>query len=532
MTLKVSLGFLLAATMLSAGCIDRKHAGGDASAPGEAGAQSDMTVVTPLDGPAAGFEVPIDSTPGRLDIGAAIEAGVDLPATPDVWVDMPPATDIAQGPEIHPDAPTDSPQPPIDVGLDNPAVLDVPAEAPPDLPVLADRAADLSWGPEVGADLPPAGCVIAGIPYANGAPNPVNSCQVCKAALPSSWSNVDEGTACSSGYCNLGTCKAGCFIQGAFYAPNTPSPANACQACQTSAPTSWSALAPGSTCGTGMVCSGGTCQTGCWIQGAFVGSGATNPSNACQICTPSKTTQSWSNNDAATAVPCGGCGGTAACANQVLGPCSKDVATFYRDEDYDGYGTFSDSVQACAAPTGYVSTGGDCFDDTGAQSVYPGISRCASYIDGVTRETCTSSGTVSTTTCPNGCAGGECRSFATVGVAGQVTCGTLPCPTSQGCSFHNPGWGAGTAMCGEGTSTYNVVKCDGPNDCTGGLLCCHHTSPGDAEGSTSCTDSGSCPTSQMGYTSTIVCDPNGAACPSGTCQMLGVGFLFSIYTCR
>lgn len=528
MNLRNIVKVLLALKMLSAGCVDRKHVH-DGAVPGEAGA--DAGVPPGTDGATRAVEVPpVDGTAGRLDVGFAVEAPVDLQSMPDGRPDVTP--DLPSGLETMPDLPGDLAPLPIDLGPDTPLVPDVRADAPPDSP--PDVAADLPWGFEATPDLPPTGCVIGGTPYANGASNPANPCQVCKvASAPSSWSNADEGTTCSSGYCNLGTCKAGCFIQGTFYAPNAPNASNACQACQSSAPTTWSALAPGATCGTGMVCSGGTCQTGCWIQGGFVGSGATNTLNTCQICNPAKTTQGWSNNDAATAVPCGGCGGTAACANQVPGPCSKDVATFYRDEDYDDYGTFSDSVQACAAPTGYVPTGGDCFDDTGSQDVYPGISRCASYIDGVTRETCTSSGTVSTTTCPNGCAGGECRSFATVDVAGQVTCGTLACPTSQGCSFHNPGWGAGTAMCGEGTSAYNVVKCDGPNDCTGGLLCCRHTSPGDSEGSTSCTDASSCPYSQMGYTSTIVCDPNGAPCPSGTtCQMLPAGYLFSLFTCR
>lgn len=44
--------------------------------------------------------------------------------------------------------------------------------------------------------------------------------------------------------------------------------------------------------------------------------------------------------------------------------------TYYRDVDADGYGTLSITVNACSAPSGYVSTGGDC-DDTDA-SVHPG----------------------------------------------------------------------------------------------------------------------------------------------------------------
>jgi hypothetical protein len=517
--------------MLSVGCVDRKHVE-DASVPGEAGPQPDTPAATPIDGLAVGFEVAVDSVRAKLDVGAAVEVGIDIPVTPDVALDVTP--DLLQGPEAMPDAPMDLRQPPTDLGPDNPSTPDGARDIPLDLPVLPDLATDLPWGPEVGPDLPPSGCVIGGTPYANGAPNPANPCQVCKLASPSSWSNADEGTACGSGqYCNLGTCKAGCYIAGLFYAASTGNEVNPCLICQpSSASTSWTQLPNGVECRAGQICNSGSCQAGCWIDG-FVGSGATNASNICQICNPSKTTQGWSNNDAATAVPCGGCGGTAACTNMTLGPCSKDIITFYRDEDYDGYGTFSDAVQACEAPTGYVSVGGDCFDDTGSQDVYPGISRCQTWIDGVSRETCTTSGTTVITTCPTGCAGGECRSFATVGVAGQVTCGNLQCSTSEGCSFHNPGWGAGTAMCGEGASSYNVVMCDGPNDCPGGQICCYHTSSSDSQGNTTCVpNDGSCPSSEMGYNSIVVCDPNGSPCPSGTCQMLGVGYLFSIYTCR
>jgi hypothetical protein len=104
--------------------------------------------------------------------------------------------------------------------------------------------------PEVGPDLPPAGCVIGGTTYASGAANPANTCQVCKPATsPSAWSNADEGTSCGSGqYCNSGACKAGCFIAGAYYANAAANPANACQTCQTAfATTAWTASANGAT---------------------------------------------------------------------------------------------------------------------------------------------------------------------------------------------------------------------------------------------------------------------------------------------
>ncbi len=104
--------------------------------------------------------------------------------------------------------------------------------------------------------------------------------------------------------CNSGTCKSGCFIAGAFYANAAANPTNACQTCQASfAATSWTTSANGASCGSGQVCSGGTCQSGCWIDGALVGSGTTNTANVCQICKPTASASAWSNNTDGT--PCG-----------------------------------------------------------------------------------------------------------------------------------------------------------------------------------------------------------------------------------
>ncbi|MDP2309062.1 MAG: putative metal-binding motif-containing protein [Pseudomonadota bacterium] len=54
-----------------------------------------------------------------------------------------------------------------------------------------------------------------------------------------------------------------------------------------------------------------------------------------------------------------------------------DEGTFYLDRDGDGFGDDGDAVDACGAPAGYVSAGGDCDDDDG--SYHPGAeeSDCA-----------------------------------------------------------------------------------------------------------------------------------------------------------
>jgi hypothetical protein len=343
-------------------------------------------------------------------------------------------------------------------------------------------------------------------------------------------------------YCNAGSCTSGCSIGGAFYPSGAGNPTNACQTCQTSSPASWSPLANGTSCGVAQVCTGNGCQIGCWIGGTLIGSGATNGTNTCQICNPLKTTSEWSNNDAATAVSCGTCGGSAACINEALGPCSKVASTYYRDADGDGYGDPNTTTSSCTSVSGYVLISGDC-DDT-LSYVHPGgIGECSFYQnpnagDMYTLNTCTSNGAWSPITCPDGCVAGQCRTFSTVSVAGIVTCGSLQCPTSQGCSFVAVGsssFSFAYATCGIGSTGDDYTACDGPNDCPTGQSCCFATAPF-AIGHSACAPQGSCPSGpdMGGHASSLVCDPNAPnICPGGTtCQKSTPGQFWSLYYCQ
>jgi len=49
---------------------------------------------------------------------------------------------------------------------------------------------------------------------------------------------------------------------------------------------------------------------------------------------------------------------------------ATDASTWYRDADEDGYGTFTDSVEACDQPSGYTADDTDC--DDSSDDVYPG----------------------------------------------------------------------------------------------------------------------------------------------------------------
>jgi hypothetical protein len=224
-------------------------------------------------------------------------------------------------------------------------------------------------------------------------------------------------------------------------------------------------------------------------------------------------------------VACGTCGGTAACVNKTLGPCSKTAQNYWQDSDGDGYGNpFLSPTQNCNPTPGWVTRAGDCNDSDAA--VYPGTTRCETS-DANALTTCGSDGNFVTTSCPNGCAGGQCKSFSTVGTAGTVTCGTLQCSTSQGCSFIAPLTRAPTC----GTTAANWYSmCDGPTDCSGGQVCCEIVPAGGGGESTQCV-AGSCPYSNPGGSGYLVCDPSASTCTGGTTCQIQSSYL-SIYVCK
>jgi hypothetical protein len=378
----------------------------------------------------------------------------------------------------------------------------------------------------------------ASTPCTNGCDGTACASATTKGGACTATSQCAAGLYCTDGVCctssSCGTC-ASCNLTNPGTCSNKapgatdsacPASASTCQAGGCDGNGNCTPAAPGSSCGSGKVCSGGNCQSGCWIGGNFFSSGTTG-TNACQICSPAKSTSAWSNNDGVT-VSCACPGATAPCVNGAPGSCSQTASTYWQDHDGDGYGNpLVASVSSCTPISGWVTQAGDCDDNNFTDK--PGATECETY-DANTLTTCSSSGTWVTSTCSNGCAGGQCRTFPfpTMNVAGTVSCSNIQCPASQGCSFGVAAEWTSNPACGAPFKDYHAT-CDGQNDCPG-QQCCWIFSGGSDAG-VGCFPSGTCPHFQMGSNAYLICDPNQAgSCPAGsTCTMLNP---YSTYYCQ
>ncbi len=160
-------------------------------------------------------------------------------------------------------------------------------------------------------------CVISGTTYAGGAANPANSCQSCQPSVTTAgWSDVGEGTLCGAGnICHSDTCVSGCEIGAAYYATGAVNPANSCQVCTpTASTTAWSNVDEGTACTGGDLCHAGACVSGCEIGSSYAKSGGGNPNNPCQSCQPAINESAWSNVSDGTT-----CGNGQVCANGQCG---------------------------------------------------------------------------------------------------------------------------------------------------------------------------------------------------------------------
>lgn len=152
-----------------------------------------------------------------------------------------------------------------------------------------------------------------------GAVDPQNLCQSCQPAVSArGYTALADGTSCGAGQvCSAGSCTAGCFVGGALVQPGQVSPTNPCEACAPGTSTAaYSPLPQGTTCGVGRVCGRLGCQAHCFIAGAVVDAGAVSPTNACASCQPDVSTSAFSPRPTGASCGVGQVCGPAGCASQ------------------------------------------------------------------------------------------------------------------------------------------------------------------------------------------------------------------------
>ncbi len=294
------------------------------------------------------------------------------------------------------------------------------------------------------------------------------------------------------------------------------SDSNACtrDICNASGQCDHPAVPPGTSCGSGLICTATTqCTAGCWIGGAFYAPGATNPAASCQECNPSVSTASWSNKPVNTTCGTpspgswGECGGYSGTCDQT-GTQSRSVTTYTCSSAGACVPNTATETQACTRPTdgttcasptygNWTSCDGfsDTCDNTGSQSrsvtTYAcSAGNCAGSTSGES-QACSRSTTGTPCNDANACTSGDvCNSSGTCGGTPMV-CNSPPSQCHEA-----------TGSCSGGSCSYapkpTGSACNDGNACTWGDYC----------------DSGSC------VPDIIVACPGGT-CVNGTCQCSG-----------
>ncbi len=267
----------------------------------------------------------------------------------------------------------------------------------------------------VACTTPPDDCHGAPGTYVNGvctyppkaAETPCDDANACTTGDVCNGTGVCGGTAvvCNSppgscheaaGLCSNGTCSYTPRPSGA----ECPGDGNACtqDRCDGTGTCSHTLVAAGTSCGSGQVCNAaGQCQSGCWIAGVYHAAGATNPSAACQQCTPSLSVSQWSSK------PVG-----ATCSSTTydeLGGCASDYAC-----DQWGHQSFTVTTYACTSSGECVGSSSDhtqdCWVDTDGQNC--GYEESCSSCGGF-NGACGETGTQSCYSRDYACSNGSCQ---------------------------------------------------------------------------------------------------------------------------
>ncbi|MCL2823489.1 MAG: hypothetical protein FWD57_05805 [Polyangiaceae bacterium] len=196
-----------------------------------------------------------------------------------------------------------------------------------------------------------AGCMIDGLFYDHGAPNPGKECEACLDENPTGWTDA-VGLVCGDGMVCDGDliCQEGCFIDGSFYEYDDDDAGNICRFCSSAHPNEWT-IALGETCDGDLVCdTSGECVSGCVIDGTSYAPGQMHPTDLCRACDVENSSSEWT----VTAGESCGTGGVCVAGGDCISGCVIGTTTY--DLGAKNPDNHCESCQA-SNPGGWTGTG-------------------------------------------------------------------------------------------------------------------------------------------------------------------------------
>lgn len=116
-----------------------------------------------------------------------------------------------------------------------------------------------------------------------------------------------------------------CKIGGTTYTAGQQNPSNVCQVCTpTASATAWSDGTDGTSCSSGEICHTGACVAGCEVNATFYASLAAEPNDPCETCQPSASTTAFTSVSDGTT-----CGNGQVCASGQCGTQCDIGGTLY-----------------------------------------------------------------------------------------------------------------------------------------------------------------------------------------------------------
>ncbi len=372
------------------------------------------------------------------------------------------------------------------------------------------------------------GCIVGGVCYGNGQPDPGNPCRVCNVTLTATAFSANDGATCDDGlFCTVNdTCSAG-TCSGSSRSCDDGVACNGRESCNENT----DHCDPGTTtCEDDQLCDVQTDScvltcTGCIVGGVCYGNGQLDPLNPCRVCNTAASTTVFVNNDGAICDDGLFCTVNDTCSG---GACSGSSRSCDDGVACNGSESCNETTDRCAAGT--TTCGADMLCDVQTDScvvtctgcVIGGVCYGAGQLDPLDSCKVCNPG-VSTTaftdndgaTCDDGlfCTVGDTCSGGTCSGTARDCSDRVACNGAETCNEATDRCDAGTATCGTN------MLCDTTTDtCT--QICDHGTVCG-----TSCVDTNNDPNNCGGCGNSPavgdhVCPASGGlppACSGGVC---------------